>query len=120
MDWKKIPSFAVACKNVIGSSDFRAEVNALERDPWREIRMRRLEMIIPKNVPGKGARNAQVAFNERPVDDEHRLVVCVLLRAPGLDLLAERIEIPLNAVPAERTCNMMWISAVRRRVRVPA
>jgi hypothetical protein len=32
LDWRKVPSFAVAWKNGIGSRDFRAEVKALERD----------------------------------------------------------------------------------------
>jgi hypothetical protein len=30
--WRNVPSFAVAWKNGSGSSDFRAEVKALERD----------------------------------------------------------------------------------------
>src|SRR5207253_10562098 len=63
--------------------------------------MGRLE-VIPMNVPRECARNAKVAFDERSIDYEFRLIVGDLVGAPGLDLLTERLEIPLNPVHADR------------------
>ena len=63
--------------------------------------MRRLE-VVPVDIAGKSARNAQVAFNERAVDHEFRLFIRDLTGAPGPDLLTERFEIALDPVHADR------------------
>ena len=63
--------------------------------------MGRLE-VVPMNVPSESARNAEFAFDERPIDHQLRLLVRDLTGSPGLDLLAERIEIALNPVHADR------------------
>ena len=70
----------------------------------REFRMRRLE-VVAMNVGGKRTRNAQFAFDERPINHEFRLLIRDLPGAPGLDLLPERLEIALNPVHADRQLN---------------
>ena len=52
--------------------------------------------VVPVDIPGESARNAQVAFNECPIDDQLRLLVRDLTGRPGLDLLADRIEIKVG------------------------
>jgi hypothetical protein len=53
------------------------------------------------HIARQRARNAQLAFDERPIDLELCLVICDLLRSPGLDLLPEGVEVPLNAIDAD-------------------
>jgi len=57
-----------------------------------ELRVGRLE-VVPMDDPGEGARNAQVAFDEGPVDNQLRILIRELSGLPGLDLLTERIEV---------------------------
>ena len=63
--------------------------------------MGRLE-VVSMNIPRKGALNVEFAFDERPIYHQLRLFIGDLARTPGLDLLAERIEIPLNPVHTDR------------------
>ena len=63
--------------------------------------MGRLE-VVAMNVPGQGARNVEFALDERPVNNEFRLLIGDLAGTPGLDLLTERLEIPLNPVDTDR------------------
>src|SRR5436189_198657 len=54
------------------------------------------------NIPRENARDVDVAFDERSVDHEFRVIVADLFGAPRLDLLTKRIEIALNAVHTNR------------------
>ena len=54
--------------------------------------------VISVDIGGQRARNTQIAFDERPINHELRLRIGELSRAPGLDLLPERLEIPLDPV----------------------
>ena len=66
-----------------------------------ELRVSRLE-IVPMHISGESTRNAQVAFDERSIDDQFRVLICDLAGTPCLDLLAEGIEVPLNPVHPDR------------------
>ena len=58
--------------------------------------------VISVDIGGQRARNTQIAFDERPINHELRLRIGELSRAPGLDLLQERLEIALDPVHADR------------------
>ena len=62
--------------------------------------MWRLE-IVSVHVAGEGARNVEVTCDEGAVDHKFRLVIRDLARAPGFNLLPERIEIPLDAIDTD-------------------
>ena len=54
------------------------------------------------NIPGEGTRNIEFAFDERTINHKFRLLIGDLVGSPGLNLLAERIEITLNPVHTDR------------------
>ena len=58
--------------------------------------------VVSMNIPGESARNTQFVLDERPINHQLRLLVGDLTGSPGLNLLAERIEISLNPVHADR------------------
>ena len=62
--------------------------------------MARLE-VVSMNIPSEGARNTEFAFDECPVYQELRLFICDLTGSPSLDLLTERLEVPLNSIHAD-------------------
>ena len=66
-----------------------------------EFRVGRLE-VISMNIPSESARDAEFAFDKRPIYHQLRLLIRDLTGLPGFDLLTERIEIALNPVDADR------------------
>ena len=63
--------------------------------------MRRLEVVCV-DIAGEVARDVEFTLDECAVDDEFRLLIGDLARAPSFDLLAERIEVPLDAIYTDR------------------
>lgn len=57
--------------------------------------------VIPMDFPDQMPGNIEIVFDERPVDDQLRLLIGDLAGTPGLDLLAKRIKRPLDAVDSD-------------------
>ena len=57
---------------------------------------------IPVDIAGKGARNAEIPFDERLIYNQFYLFIREVPGTPGFDLIAKRIEIALNPVHPDR------------------
>ena len=54
------------------------------------------------DIPCEAARNGEITFDERPIDNQFCILIRDLPAPPRLDLLAEWIEVSLNPVHPNR------------------
>ena len=58
--------------------------------------------VVRVDIAGKGARNAEIAFDERLIYNQFRLFNRELPGTLGFDLIAKRVEIALDPVHPDR------------------